>query len=136
MCSFVFQAFTITCATQRNNTNLPFTILSNISLSDLRVTVAKKLNCYPDNLALAYRLDSDKAKMGLTSIQSDSELQMFVERMWPMIVAPRLSNGRPSARVLKTVTVIFDAADTANEPSEGPTHSNKASYHLYFVCED
>ena len=131
MCSFVFQAFTITCATQRNNTNLPFTILSNISLEDLRITIAKKLNCYPDNLALAYKLDSDQAKMGSMSIQLDSELQMFVERMRPMIVAPRLSNGRPSTHVLKTVTVIFDAADTTNEPSEGSAHSNKVSYSVF-----
>jgi hypothetical protein len=36
------QAFTITCATQRNNTYSPFTIPSNISLEDLRETVAKK----------------------------------------------------------------------------------------------
>jgi hypothetical protein len=53
-----------------------------------------------------------------------------------MIVAARPSNGKPSTRVLKKVTVIFDAGNTSNEPSEGSAHSNKVSYCLYFVRRD
>ena len=94
------------------------------------------MNLYPDNLTLGYRLDSDKAKMGSTLIQSDLKLQIFVDRMRPMIVPPHLSNGKPSTRLLKQVIVIFDASAGANVPTEGPKHSNKVSYCSYFVCED
>ena len=136
VCSFAFQAFTIKCSILWNNTYTSFTIQSDTSLEELHATVAQKMNLYPDNLTLRYRLDSNKAKMGSMLIQSDLELQIFVDRMWPMIVPPHLSNGKPSTRLLKQVIVIFDASAGANVPTEGPTHSNKVSYCSYFVCED
>ena len=56
--------------------------------------------------------------MGSTSIQSDDELQMFIERMRPMLVQPRLANGKPSTHILKPIVVYFDACGTSITPDE------------------
>jgi hypothetical protein len=131
-------AFTIRCATCRTNgTYAPFEIQSTSSLYQLRLAVAKKLDCFPNNLVLGYQLDSDKAKMGSMSIQSDDELQMFIERMWPMLVQPRLANGKPSTCILKPIVVYFDACGTSITLDEETAHGNKkvpVSRYLYSLC--
>ncbi len=62
---FYSLAFAIWCATRcANGTYAPFEIQSTLSLYQLHLVVAEKLDCFPDNLVLGYQLDSDKAKMG------------------------------------------------------------------------
>jgi hypothetical protein len=132
-------AFSIRCATHHaNGTYAPFEIQSTASLYQLRLAVAEKLDCFPDNLILGYRLDSDKAKMGSTSIQTENELQMFIERMRPLLVPPRLANGKPSTRIPKSTIVYFDACGSGVTPDEETIHSNKrtpVSHHLYRLCQ-
>jgi len=134
----IFLAFTIQCAVRRSNgMNVPFEISSGVSLSQLRLVVSEKLGCFTDHLVLQYQLDSDKAKMGVTSIQADSELDIFLAKMRSMIVPPRLANGKPSTRAPKNVVVYFEDAATTNVSNE--THGNKkamASGYLYTLCED
>ena len=101
----------IQCAVRRDGTNSPFTIPSQISLPDLRTTVAEKLNLFPDRVILRYRLDSDKAKDGVTSIQTSDELDFFKARLRALTVPPRLTNGKPSTRPIKKVVVYFEAMD-------------------------
>lgn len=99
----------IQCAVRRDGTNSPFTIPSEISLHDLRTTVAEKLNLFPDHVTLRYRLDSDKQKDGATSIQTSDELDLFKARLRALVVPQRLTNGKPSTRPIKKVTVYFEA---------------------------
>ena len=99
----------IQCAVRRDSTNSPFTIPFEISLRDLRTTVAEKLNLFLDRVTLQYRLDSDKQKDGATSIQTIDELDLFKARLRALIVPQRLTNGKPSTRPIKKVTVYFEA---------------------------
>ncbi|KAF8834427.1 hypothetical protein BDN67DRAFT_985326 [Paxillus ammoniavirescens] len=93
----------------QDGTNSPFTIPSEISLRDLHTTVAEKLNLFPDRVVLRYWLDSDKQKDGATSIQTSNELNLFKARLRALIVPQRLTNGKPSTRPIKKVTVYFEA---------------------------
>jgi len=130
-----FLAFTIQCAVRwSNRTNAPFEISSGISLSQLHLAVSEKLSCFPDHLILQYRLDSDKAKTGATSIQADSELEIFIAKMWNILVPPCLTNGKPSTHAPKNVLVYFEDAANANTLNE--THGNKkamASHYYIFM---
>lgn len=121
-----YLAFIIQCAVRRpNGMNSPLEISSTISLGQLRLAISEKLSCFPDHLVLQYRLDSDKAKMGATSIQADSELEMFITRMRSMIIPPRLANGKPSTHALKSVLVYFENAATQEADALNETHGNK-----------
>ena len=131
-------AFSIQCATHcTNGTYAPFEIQDTSSLYQLCLLVAEKLDCFPDNLVLGYRLDSDKAKMGSTSIQTENELQMFIEQMQPLLVPPCLANGKPSTRIPKPTIVYFDACGTGITPDEETICGNKkalVSCYLYSLC--
>ncbi|KIM54662.1 hypothetical protein SCLCIDRAFT_30957 [Scleroderma citrinum Foug A] len=112
-------AFMIQCTVhQSNGTNVPFKISSGVSLSQLRLVVSEKLGCFTDHLILQYRLDSDKAKMGTTSIQADSKLDIFLAKMRSMIVPPHLANGKLSTCTPKNVVVYFEDAATTNALNE------------------
>jgi len=131
-------AFTIWCATHcTNGTYAPFEIQSTSSLYLLCLAVAEKLDCFPNNLVLGYRLDSDKAKMGSMSIQSDDKLQMFIERMRPMLIQPHLANRKSSTCILKPIVVYFNVCGTSITPDEETAHGNKnisVSHYLYSRC--
>lgn len=101
--------------------NIPFSINSTITLENLRTLISEKLDQSENTQAirLQYRLDSDKAKMAPTSIQSQEELEIFVLKMRHLIVPPLLSSGKTSTRKLKPVTVCFkNAAESAKEVTE------------------
>ncbi|KAF8838295.1 hypothetical protein BDN67DRAFT_1013216 [Paxillus ammoniavirescens] len=117
-CPFTIQA----TARQPSGTNSPFQVTSEITLNELRTAVARKLGRFPDHVQLRYRLDNDKAKDGMISIQNDDELTMFKDRMRDLIVPPRLSNGKPSTRPLKKVLVHFEDA-SAEDQATGSSNS-------------
>ena len=98
--------------------NIPFSINSTITLENLQTLIVEKLDQSEDAqpIRLQYRLDSDKAKMAPTSIQSQEELEIFVLKMRHLIVPPLLSSGKVSTRKLKPVTVCFkNATENAKE---------------------
>ncbi|KAF8446176.1 hypothetical protein L210DRAFT_840754, partial [Boletus edulis BED1] len=108
--------FSIQCAVHRpNGSNAPLSISSTIRFDKLRELVAEKLGRFTGLVQLQYRLDSDKAKDGMISIQNDDEFAMFMDRLRPLIVPPRLANGKVSARRLKPVSVLFEDAGLGNE---------------------
>ncbi|KAF8431517.1 hypothetical protein L210DRAFT_866544, partial [Boletus edulis BED1] len=111
--------FKIQCCVQQFQgsklSSSPFQIKSSITLTDLCDKVADKLNRHTHHVWLQYRLESDKGKPVFTPIQSDEELELFMDRMRPLIVPQLLSNGKISARPLKPILVIFD--DSRNDES-------------------
>ncbi|KIK74557.1 hypothetical protein PAXRUDRAFT_175380, partial [Paxillus rubicundulus Ve08.2h10] len=116
-------AFTIPCfILQRNRTNSPFEITSDISYNTLRIVIANKLgSTEPGLLQLQYWLDP-KSKQAATSVQSVEELNLFKARLRPMLVPPFLPSGKPSTRQLKNVSVYFEDKWIVNEfadPSNG-----------------
>jgi hypothetical protein len=119
----------IQCAVRRDGTNSPFTIPSEISLRDLCTTVAEKLKLFLDHVILRYRLDSDKQKDGATSIQTGNELDLFKARLRALVVPQRLTNGKPSARPIKKVTVYFEAigVDSQGNGNAGSSGDGRAA---------
>lgn len=128
MLLFIPTDFTIRCTVRRrDDTNAPFEIQSTITYDDLRTAIGEKIEQYPGLVRPQYRLDSDKAKQGLISIQSDNELEMFIRRLRPLIVPARLANGKPSARPPKDPLVCFEDASIGNSGgSTRPNNSNKS----------
>jgi hypothetical protein len=119
MLTFLTQEFTIECTVKDSDgSNIPFSITSTITLDGLYTLVAGKLEYGKDSLRLRYRLESDKAKAGATSIQSNEELHIFIRRMRPLIVPQRLTNGKISTRALKAIVVHFEDVTAAEENSK------------------
>ncbi|KAI5989600.1 hypothetical protein EDC04DRAFT_2912182 [Pisolithus marmoratus] len=124
--------FKIQCCIQRSQgskvSSIPFAILSSITLEGLCEMVAEKLNRHARHIQLQYRLDSDKAKTLFTSIQSEEELDMFKDRMRPLIMPQYLPSGHLSTRLLKPVHVIFE--DSGNDSIvERPAHTSTTNSH-------
>ncbi|KAF8546667.1 hypothetical protein OG21DRAFT_1490950 [Imleria badia] len=113
------KVFKIRCAVLQSQgmkiSQIQFQISSNVTLEELRTAVAEKLQWFPALVKLQYRLDC-KAKTAFTSIQSDEALEMFIETVQPLIVAPCLANGKPLTRPMKPVIVYFD--DTASDSED------------------
>jgi len=118
--------FKIEGAVKRPGTSnfAPFIIPSNISFDALRIAIAERLNCYPGTLQLQYKLlyDGKKSSENSTSIESKEELEIFVDRMRPLIVPQRTNSGKISTRVLKHVQVCFEDANAS--PSAGDAQSS------------
>lgn len=94
-----------------DGSNSPFTIESSISLEDLRNTVAEKIGRHPNVVRLQYKLANDKVKAPTTSIQSNDELHIFMERMRTLLVPQRLASGKCSKRApTKNTMVCFEDA--------------------------
>jgi len=118
--TFSCLAFMIQCAVHRpDGSNSPFQVSSDISLDDLRYTVGEKLGHFPGQVLLRYRLDSDKAKAGATSIQTDKELNIFKMKMRDLIVPQRLANGKLSTRQRKNILVILEDGNVETTVSAG-----------------
>ncbi|KIK76600.1 hypothetical protein PAXRUDRAFT_781116 [Paxillus rubicundulus Ve08.2h10] len=84
------KVFTFQCiARQPNGSNAPFEIPSTISLEELCSKVGRKMERFPDSIRLQYRLESDRAWQGATSVQNDKELDLFKAKMRAMIGASR-----------------------------------------------
>lgn len=110
----------IQCAARRpDGSNSPFQVSSNILLDDLRHAVAEKLERFPDHVLLRYRLDSDKAKAGVTSINTDEELDIFKTKMRELILPQRLANGKLSTRPHKSVVVLFEDGNAGENTGAG-----------------
>ncbi|KIK10991.1 hypothetical protein PISMIDRAFT_77775, partial [Pisolithus microcarpus 441] len=108
--------------------NSPFKISSTVTLDELRITVSEKLHHFPGLISLRYRLDSDKAKFGATSIQSEEELDLFKTQMRSLIVPQRLASGKLSTRPLKAVLVFFEDVSTADAKNSSTAgNGNKAA---------
>ena len=103
-----------------NGSNIPFIIRSDVTYENLHIIVAEKLRCFPGLLKLQYRLESDRAKAGATSIQSEEELSFFKDRMRGLIVPQRLPSGKISTRALKPVLVYFEDASEENVTNKAP----------------
>ncbi|KAK2463990.1 hypothetical protein APHAL10511_004041 [Amanita phalloides] len=109
-----------------DGSNSPFTIESSISLEDLHNDVAEKLGRHPRVIQLWYKLTSNKAKAPATSIQSDEELEIFMDQMRVHLVPPRLANGKCSKRAPKNITICFeDAAAVEGKKAESSDGKGK-----------
>jgi hypothetical protein len=97
-----------------DGSNIPFIVQSDVTYENLHIIVAEKLRCFPGLLKLRYRLESDRAKAGATSIQSEEELHFFKDRMRGLIVPQRLPSGKISTCALKPVLVYFKDANEEN----------------------
>ncbi|KIJ12964.1 hypothetical protein PAXINDRAFT_14178 [Paxillus involutus ATCC 200175] len=116
--------FDIECAVrQQDGTNSPFRISSTISFNDLCNLIAEKLERFPGHVRLHYRLDSDKAKAGAISIQTEVEFKLFKDRMQDLLVPPVLANGKKSSHVMKKVQVFFEDA-SIDQQSSNPVGNN------------
>ncbi|KAI6096096.1 hypothetical protein EDD16DRAFT_1720267 [Pisolithus croceorrhizus] len=121
-------AFDIQCAVcLPDGGNSPFKISSTVTLDELRIAVSEKLHRFPGLVSLRYQLDSDKAKFGATSIQSEEELDLFKTRMCGLIVPQRLANGKLSTCLLKAILIFFEDVSTVDtkNPSTA-SNGNKA----------
>jgi hypothetical protein len=107
--------------------DIPFQISSTVNHDQLHMVVSEKLGRFPDHVKLQYRLDC-KAKTAFTSLQSDEELDVFIETMRSLIIPPRLANGKASTRPMKAVTVYFDdvASDDDSMAPESTGNCSKA----------
>ena len=113
--------------------NAPITIPSVTTLDNLRIAVAEKLGRFPGLVMLQYRLSTDNAKIGIISIQTNDELQLFKERLRNLIVPPRLANGKVSTRTPKPVLVFFEDAGISSETKETLTASAGSSSKKVFI---
>ncbi|KAI6125920.1 hypothetical protein EDD16DRAFT_1517042 [Pisolithus croceorrhizus] len=122
-------AFDIQCAVcLPDGGNSPFKILSTVTLDELHIAVSEKLHCFPGLVSLHYRLDSDKAKFGAMSIQSEEELDLFKMRMHGLIVPQHLPSGKLSTHPLKAILVFFEDVSTADAKNPSTAgNSNKAA---------
>jgi hypothetical protein len=107
-----------------DGTKAPFVISSAIAFEDLHILIAKKLgpDTFPGLIQLRYRLDTDKAKDGATSIRTEEELDLFKERMRDLTVPQRLPSGKISTRAPKIVRVYFE--DASKETKTGDTNAD------------
>ena len=79
--------------------------------------IGKKLDHFSRLLKLCYRLNIDKAKDNVTTIHNEEEMKIFKDRMRPLIVPQRLSNGKISTQILKQVIIFFE--DSSGSVSTG-----------------
>ena len=84
---------------------------SFISLDDLRDVIAEKLGQFPVHMRLCYRLDSDKAKAGAISIQTEAKFKLFKNCMQDLLVPPVLANGKKLSHVMRKIQVFFKDAN-------------------------
>jgi len=76
-------------------------------------------------------LDSDKAKVGATSIETDEEFTIFKAKMRTLIVPQRLPNGKISTRVPKNCLVYFQ--DGSVEDASGNSNQSVWTDKLIFT---
>jgi hypothetical protein len=103
-----------------------------VKFDDLKILVAKKLQCFPGLLELRYRLDTDKQKAAVTSIQTAEEFEIFKDRMRTLIIPQKLLSGKLSTRVLKPVMVSFEDGAGSDIPtsSHNSSHSGEKKVHI------
>ncbi|KIK91142.1 hypothetical protein PAXRUDRAFT_150187, partial [Paxillus rubicundulus Ve08.2h10] len=125
--------FKIQCAIQQLHgsklSNIPFQISSTITHNQLHMAVAEKLGWFSGLVKLQYWLDC-KAKTAFTSLQSDKELNFFIETMRLLIIPLCLTNGKMSTQLMKPVTVYFGDAssdDNSAAPASTGNHSKATS---------
>lgn len=124
MCIVFLIEFKISAAIRHHSGNSPLEITSSITFYELRMVIGKKLDRFPELLRLSYRLNIDKAKDDATTIHTEEELKIFKNRMRPLVVPQRLSNGKISTRTLRQVIVFFeDSSDTASLSTGGSVGS-------------
>ena len=90
---------------------------SEIMLNGLRHRIGEKLSHFPDAIQLRYRLDCDKAKDGMISIQTDDKFDLFLARLKSLVTPQRTAAGKPSTRQLKKFLVQFEDASFEDQMS-------------------
>ncbi|KAI9451136.1 hypothetical protein F5148DRAFT_1152556 [Russula earlei] len=103
-------AFKIPCAMRKSDGSYsPFAINSTTTLHDLHDAVGEKLGQHPNTLQLQYKLSNDKVKAPATSIEDESELEIFIMKMRALIVPLCLATGKLSKRgPPKNLMVCFE----------------------------
>jgi hypothetical protein len=101
---------------------------STISWDSLEERMGELLNIYLKNLRLQYRLSTDSSKSLPFDLASQQQLDALITLLRPLIIPPRLANGKKSTRKMKSVSVnIFNKDD---EP--GSHTDEKVSDTLHF----
>lgn len=109
-------------------------IQSDVSWIALRELLARLLDIYPSSLQIQYRL-STQLKAPPVDLQNENDLRMMITLVEPLIVPPRLANGRRSTRKLRPVTIhIFNRDDVVAVPdkvrySQVISHAHKPISH-------
>ncbi|KAI9458965.1 hypothetical protein F5148DRAFT_1287268 [Russula earlei] len=87
----------------------PFAIDSTTTLHNLHDAVGEKLGRHPNALQLQCKLSNDKVKAPATSIEDESEFEIFIMKMRALIVPPRPATGKLSKRgPPKNLMVCFE----------------------------
>jgi hypothetical protein len=129
----MFIVFGISAALKdRTGILLPFNIFSTVEYDGLLALIAKKMDRFPDNLKLCYRLNTDKSSAGAISIQSPAELDIFKDHMRTLLVPPRLANGQLSKRAPKQVIVHFEVAGDSTDSGSAKSKGTRKKACLIF----
>jgi hypothetical protein len=111
----------------------PFRVPSSLTLQELHELVSDKLQCNLKLLQLYYRLDIDKQSH--TSIRSEEEFEIFMDRMRKHHLPAKLANGKMSTRIPKLVTAFFEDGIDGDSSSLSRTSQSKGkkvcSLHLF-----
>jgi hypothetical protein len=94
--------------------------------------IGKKLNKQTEQVQLRYCLNTDKVKSRGVSIQFLEEFDLFISRMKPLIVPPRLANGKTSTCALKPVMVYFEDVNEGAKESTGSAEKKKRAVMVSF----
>ena len=88
------------------------TVPSSIGFHRLKDQVALILKAHPQAIELQYRFSNDCPLALPCDLTSEQEFQAMVDRLRPLIVTPRLHNGKCSSQVMKAVTLqLFNKDD-------------------------
>lgn len=111
------------------------TIFSTILWAELQEKLSKILNIYPASLHAQYRLSTDAKGSLPFDLTSRQEFQQLVTMIQPMVVPPRLANGKRSKKWMKEVTVsVFQKGDSLDSQS-GKSSAKVSSTLSLFVSD-
>lgn len=96
---------------QRKGSRSIETVSSDIHWVLLQERLAKALDIYPSSLHAQYRLSTQPKALPL-DLQCENDMKMMFTLVRPLVVPPKLANGRRSTRTMKHVTIqIFNKGD-------------------------
>jgi hypothetical protein len=120
--------FIIDCVSKNCHTGRmkPYTISSDVSLTELVSTVASKMDVFAGGLELQYRfIHNDKPSASATDVTTKSELEILIKKLRVLSVPQVLPNGRKSSKALAPPTVRFERAGEELEEQVKSTSGNK-----------
>jgi hypothetical protein len=87
------------------------TVQSSITLYDLKFKVSKVINVHPDSVHIQYRLSTEARNAFPCDLITHVQFGLLIERLRPIIVPPRLANGRRPKRRKNISVILFQKSD-------------------------